>query len=172
MGAQEVKAQSLTALSTFVISSKEMLRDYFSRRKRRVLDRFITTAVLAPIMLVAGMLWNGFDCSNPFLWVVLLLGLVFFVIGVQFAWLLCCEAPSAPTPAQLRQQQFLAVADSVDSLPGKMSFPDRCKKLDDKQTRKLLHQLHQIPPGKRHLRDVVGNLTLTPSPAPEAHSRG
>jgi len=41
-----------------------MLRDYFSRRKRRVLDRFITTAVLAPIMLVAGMLWNGFDTMS------------------------------------------------------------------------------------------------------------
>lgn len=148
-----------------------MLKDYFSRWKRRVLNRFITTAVLVPIMLVAGMLWNGFDYSNPVLWVVLLLGFVFFVIGVQFAWLLYCEAPSAPTPAQLRQQQFLAVADSVDSLPGKMSFPDLCEKLDDKQTRKLLHQLNQIRPGKRHLRDVVGNLTLTPLPAPAAPSR-
>jgi len=172
MGAQEVKAQSLTVLSTFVISSEDMLKDYFSRWKKRVLDRFITTAVLAPIMLVAAMLWNGFDYSNPVLWVVLLLGVVFFVIGVQVAWLLYGESPSAPTPTQLRQQQFLAFADSVDSLPGRMSFPDLCKKLDDKQTRKLLHQLHQIPPGKRHLRDVVGNLTLTPSPAPEAHSRG
>ena len=116
-----------------------MPKDYFSRWKSRILDRFITTAVFAPVMLVAGMLWNGFDYSNPVLWVVLLVGVVFLVIGVQFAWLLYGEEPSSPTAAQLKQQQFLAVADSVEGLPGGMSLVDLCEKLDEKQTRKLLH---------------------------------
>ncbi len=113
-------------------------------------------------MLVAGMLWNGFDYSNPVLWVVLLVGVVFLVIGVQFAWLLYGEEPSFPTSTQLKQQQFLAVADSVDGLPGGMSLADLCEKLDEKQTRKLLHQLNQIRPGNRHLRDVIGKHPFRP----------
>lgn len=137
-----------------------MLKEYIANCKRRLLERVTTVAVVAPLLLIYATLTNGFDYASLGTWLALVIGLLFLVIGVQFAWLLYFEPPPPPTAAQRRQQQLSAAADSVDGLPGGMSLADLCEKLDEKQTRKLIHQLHQIRPGSRHLRDVVGNVSV------------
>lgn len=64
--------------------------------------------------------------------------------------------PKVLKPAEIRMNQLLAVCDSVDGLPKAFkSFNQFCDHISDLQTRRLLHQLHQIRPGERHLRSVV-----------------
>lgn len=68
---------------------------------------------------------------------------------------LLSRLPPPATPAQLRQSRLAAVADTVSDLPGGIRFEELCHQLDEKQTRRLLHLLHQTRPGERHLRDVL-----------------
>jgi hypothetical protein len=43
-------------------------------------------------------------------------------------------------------------------LPDGITLSSLCEKLNEKQTRELLHLLHQIRPGSRHLRDVLARV--------------
>ena len=110
--------------------------------------------VLFPFLMAYEMLKKGSNYSNPVPWILLLVGVLFLIIAFQFVWLSHEQASSPPTPARLRQQRILAVADTVDDLPGGISLADLCERLDEKQTRKLLHQMQQTRPGNRHLRDT------------------
>ena len=73
----------------------------------------------------------------------------------RLLWSDDAERPAPATPAQIRQSRLAAVADTVSDLPGGISFQELCLQLDEKQTRRLLHLLHQIRPGERHLREVL-----------------
>ncbi len=70
-------------------------------------------------------------------------------------WLWMEEKASPLTAEQLLQQRIVEVADSVDALPDGTSLNEILGSMDEKQLRKVLHLLHQVRPGNRHLRDVL-----------------
>jgi len=62
------------------------------------------------------------------------------------------------SPAEERASRLMEVADSVTGLPQGVEFTELCDHLTEKQTKKLLHLLHQTRPGERHLRDVLAKV--------------
>lgn len=120
------------------------------------MSMFVIVVSLVNLLI---MLRDGFDHSKPGLWFLLFASILLPALLFKRAWRLNFTWDDAPppaqlTPAQLRQQRILAVADTVDGLPGGISLADLCERLDEKQTRKLLHQMQQTRPGNRHLRDT------------------
>ncbi|MCX6857945.1 MAG: hypothetical protein NTV80_23915 [Verrucomicrobia bacterium] len=81
-----------------------------------------------------------------------LIGLLLFIAlfcGYKVIQIVVLEyRPKVLNPAEIRMNQLLAVCDSVDGLPKAFkSFNQFCDHISDLQTRRLLHQLHQIRPG-------------------------
>ena len=133
---------------------KDLFRDWENRLSRRM----VTLAVMLSAGLVFAVLRHGFEMSNPLSWLLLLLGGLSLVNFLYLGWWLYFSPEAGapkPAPSQIRQQRILAVADTVDDLPSGISLADLCEKLDEKQTRKLLHQMQQTRPGNRHLRDTA-----------------
>jgi len=135
------------------------MKKFFREWGRRCAARFSLFAVVAPFVFLFVMIRDGLGQTDITDWVVLAVLTVIALICGKTAWRLhfSWDDPLAPppTPAQLRQQRLLTVADSIDDLPGGITFADLCETLDEKQTRRLLHQLHQTRPGERHLRVVL-----------------
>jgi hypothetical protein len=135
------------------------MKKFFREWGRRCAARFSLIAFVAPFVFLFVMIRDGLGRTDITDWVVLAVLTVIALICGKTAWRLnfSWDAPvdPPPTPAQLRQQRLLTVADSVAELPAGITFADLCETLDEKQTRKLLHHLHQIRPGERHLRDVL-----------------
>lgn len=136
------------------------MRNFFREWARRLDARMSMFVIVVALVNLFVMLRNGFDHSKPGLWFLLFASILLPALFFKRAWRLNFswndDPPPAPlTPAQLRQQRILAVADTVDDLPDGMTLDRLCEKLDEKQLRRLLHQMNQIRPGSRHLRDVV-----------------
>jgi hypothetical protein len=129
------------------------MKKFFREWGRRCAYRFSLSAVAAPVVFLFVMIRDGLDRTDLADWVVLAVLTVLALICGKTAWG-DPEVPP-PTPAQLRQSRLAAVADTVSDLPGGIRFEELCLQLDEKQTRRLLHLLHQIRPGERHVREVL-----------------
>jgi hypothetical protein len=136
------------------------MKAFFREWGRRLDARMSMFVIIVALLNLFVMLRDGFDHSKPGLWFLFFASILLPALLFKRAWRLNFswddDPPPAPlTSAQLRQQRILAVADTVDGLPDGMTLGHLCEKLDEKQLRRLLHQLNQIRPGNRHLRDVV-----------------
>jgi hypothetical protein len=135
------------------------LRWFFREWMRRLIRAFSMMLVLGPlIVFVLHANEERIDSLGEWLWAIV--AVLLPVLLGKWLWKLQFdddgEIPAPPpTPAQLRQSRLAAVADTVNDLPGGIRFEELCLQLDEKQTRRLLHLLHQIRPGERHLRDVL-----------------
>jgi hypothetical protein len=136
------------------------MKAFFRKWGRRLDARMSMVVIIVALLNLFVMLRDGFDHSKPGLWFLLFASILLPALLFKRAWRLNFtwddSPPPAPlTPAQLRQQRILAVADTVDGLPDGITLNQLCEMLDEKQIRRLLHQMNQIRPGNRHLRDVV-----------------
>ena len=136
------------------------VKAFFREWGRRLDARMSILVIVFSLVNLFIMLRDGFNHSNPGLWFLLFASILLPALLFKRAWRLNFSwdddtRPAPLTPAQLRQQRILAVADTVDGLPDEMTLDHLCAKLDEKQLRRLLHQLNQIRPGNRHLRDVA-----------------
>ncbi len=134
------------------------LRWFFREWMKRCGHAFSMLVVFGPLFFfVLHANEERIDSLGEWVWalVAVLLPVVFGKWLWRLLWSDDAERPAPATPAQLRQQRLLTVADSVDDLPGGITFVDLCETLDEKQIRKLLHQLHQTRPGERHLRKFL-----------------
>jgi hypothetical protein len=129
------------------------MKKFFREWGRRCAYSFSLYAVVAPVVFLFVMIRDGLDRTDLADWVVIAVLTVLALICGKTAW----DDPEVPppTPAQLRQSRLAAVADTVSDLPVGIRFEELCLQLDEKQTRRLLHLLHQIRPEERHLRDVL-----------------
>lgn len=135
------------------------LRWFFREWMKRCGHAFSMSVVLGPLFFFV-LHANEERIDSPGEWFWAFVSVLLPVVFGQWLWRLLwrddAEKPAPPpTPAQLRQSRLAAVADTVSDLPGGISFQELCLQLDEKQTRRLLHLLHQIRPGERHLRDVL-----------------
>ncbi|MEZ5387669.1 MAG: hypothetical protein R3F13_19345 [Prosthecobacter sp.] len=136
------------------------MRWFFREWGMRLIQRFGMLIVLGPlIFFVLHAAEDRIDTVGEWLWALVAV-LLPLVLG-KWLWdlhdIVDVEQPP-PSPAEERGLRLTTVADSVNDLPGGISFQELCDQLDEKQMRKLLHLLHQIRPGERHLRDVVSKL--------------
>jgi hypothetical protein len=136
------------------------MKDFFREWGRRLDAHMSMFAVVVSVVVLFCMLRDGFDHSKPALWYLLFASILLPLLFFKRAWRLNFSwsdepRPPPPTPTKLRQQRILAVADTVDGLPGGITLEELCEKLNEKQTRKLLHQMHRTRPGNRHLRDMA-----------------
>jgi hypothetical protein len=134
------------------------LRWFFREWGRRLIRGIASIIVLGPLsVFVMHAAEHDIDSVGEWIWALLavLLPVVFGKWLWRFLWSYFPEHRPPATPGQLRQSRLAAVADTVSDLPGGIRFEELCLQLDEKQTRRLLHLLHQIRPGERHLRDVL-----------------
>lgn len=134
------------------------MRDFFRKWWERLGFRAVIWVILFSAWLVFTAFSRGVDVFDPVFWILLVLGSLLLVNFLYLAWWLYLSPEAStpkPTPAQLREKRIRAVDDAVDNLPGAVSLPELCEKLDEKQTRKLLHHMNRIRPGSRHLRDTA-----------------
>jgi hypothetical protein len=136
---------------------KKWLCWFFREWGKRLIRHFGGLLVLGPLgVFVLHANHERIDSLGEWLWA--LVAVLLPVLLGKWLWQLQFddeEQPPQPTPAEERAARLLAVADSVTDLPGGIEFTGFCRQLDEKETRKLLHRLHQIRPGERHLRDVM-----------------
>ncbi|HBJ87682.1 MAG TPA: hypothetical protein DDZ88_28260 [Verrucomicrobiales bacterium] len=135
---------------------------FFREWMKRCIRTFSMMAVLGPLVVFV-LHANEERIDSPAEWVWAFVAVILPVVFGKSLWRLLwsddAEKPAPPpTPAQLRQSRLAAVADTVSDLPDGISFQELCLQLDEKQTRRLLHLLHQTRPGERHLRDVLSKL--------------
>jgi hypothetical protein len=134
------------------------LRWFFREWMRRFIRAFSMMLVLGPLFaFVQHASEERIDSLAEWVWGLLavLLPVVFGKWLWRFLWSYFPEYRPPATPAQLRQSRLAAVADTVSDLPGGIRFEELCLQLDEKQTRRLLHLLHQTRPGERHLREAL-----------------
>lgn len=133
------------------------LRWFFREWGKRCVRQFAGWLVFGPIVIFV-LHANDDRIDTPGEWIWALVAVLLPVVFGKWLWHLQFddeEKAVPPTPAELRRARLEAVADSVDQLPHGISFTALCEQLDERQTRRLLHLLHQTRPGERHLRDVL-----------------